>query len=94
MENGSSSFLKEAETALKELRRKADAVEDDLRRSARRAEARRELAEVRDKLKSMEADLERLKTSGRQAADQIKADIRKKEDELEILLNQAASNMG
>lgn len=93
-EEGSNSFLKEAEASLAELRKKAAAVEDDLRRSARRAEARRELAEVRDRLKSMEADLERLKASGREASEEFKADIRKKEDELEILLNQAASDMG
>lgn len=91
---GSDSFLKEAEASLEELKKKTDEVEDGLRRTARRAFARRELAEVREKLESMEADLEKLKGSDREASEEVKADISRKEDELEILLNRAASDMG
>lgn len=93
-EEGPDAFLKEAEAALSELKRKADKVDDDLRRSARRAQARRELAEVREKLQSMEADLEELKAEGKEASEELKADISKKKDEIEMLISQASSDMG
>lgn len=88
------AFLKEAEAAVKELREKADMVEDDLRRSARRASARRELVEVREKLKSIETSLDELRESGFEATDELKADIAKREDEIEMLINRASSGMG
>lgn len=87
-------FLNETEAAVKELRKKADVVEDDLRRSARRASANRELVEVRDKIKSIEASLDELRKSGSEATDELKADIAKREDEIEMLINRASSGMG
>lgn len=87
-------FLDEAEAAIKELREKADMVEEDLRRSARRASARRELSEVREKLEALEARVEEIESAGRKASEELKAEIAKREDEIEMLINQASSDMG
>lgn len=93
-EENDSTFLKDAEARVKELREKADRVEDDLRRSAGRASARKEFEEAKKRLESMEKDLEKLRAEGKEASRELIADLRQKEEELEIFLNRAAPDTG
>lgn len=89
-----NSFLKGAEARVKDLRERADQVERDLRRSAGRASARKEFDEAKKRLASMEKDLEKLRAEGSEASGELMADLRQKEEELEIFLNRAASDTG
>ncbi|OGP14881.1 MAG: hypothetical protein A2052_08650 [Deltaproteobacteria bacterium GWA2_54_12] len=93
-EENDSAFLKDAEARVKELREKASRVEDDLHRSAGRASARKEFEEAKKRLEAMEKDLEKLRAEGKEASRELIADLRQKEEELEIFLNRAASEVG
>lgn len=88
------AILKDAEARVKELREKAGRVEDDLRRSAGNASARKELDKAKKRLESMEKDLEKLRAEGNGVAKGLIAGLRQNEDELEISLNRAASEVG
>lgn len=88
-----NSFLKDAEARVKELREKAARVEDDLRKSAGGAGARKEFDEAKKRLESMEKDLVKLRAEGREASEMI-ADLRQKEEDIEMFLNRAASDTG
>lgn len=93
-EENDSAFLKDAEARVKELREKTGRVEDDLRKSAGRASARKEFGEAKKRLASMEKDLKKLRAEGKEASRELIADLRQKEEELEIFLNRAASEVG
>lgn len=93
-EENDSAFLKGAEARVKELREKAGRVEDDLHRSAGRTSARKELDEAKKRLDSMEKDLEKFRAEGRQASRELMADLWQNEQELEVALNRAASELG
>lgn len=91
---GDSAFLKDAEARVKELREKTGRVEDDLRKSAGWASARKEFEEAKKRLESMEKDLEKLRAEGKEASRELIADLRQNEQELEVALNRAASELG
>ena len=88
-----NSFLKDAEARVKELREKAARVEDDLWKSAGGAGARKEFGEAKKRLESMEKDLVKLRAEGKEASEII-ADLRQKEEDIEMFLNRAASDTG
>ena len=88
-----NSFLKDAEARVKELREKAARVEDDLWKSAGGAGARKEFDEAKKRLESMEKDLVKLRAEGKEASEII-ADLRQKEEDIEMFLNRAASDTG
>jgi len=88
------SFLKEAEARLNELKERAERVENDLRKSAGMAEARREFDEARKRLADMERDLDELKALGNEAAAALRDELERKEEEFEIFLNRAARDGG
>lgn len=90
---GDGGFVAEEEAAVASLKGRADKAEEDLRRSAS-AWARERLAEARELLEAMEAGLEEMKASGADATDEFKAEMTRKKDEVELLLNQASSSMG
>ncbi|MBI2400715.1 MAG: hypothetical protein HYV23_06635 [Deltaproteobacteria bacterium] len=93
-EENDRAFLKDTEARVKELREKVGRVEDDLRKSAGRASARKEFDEAKKRLESMEKALEKLRAESREASRELIADLRQKEEELEIFLNRAASEAG
>ena len=89
-----NSFLKDAEARVRELREKAGRVEDDLWKSAGGAGARKEFDEAKNRIESMEKDLVKLRAEGKEASREIIADLRQKEEDIEMFLNRAASDTG
>lgn len=90
-ETASDQYATDAAARLRVLKDRIDAFARDARKTAEERELAGEVKELKAGMRGLEADLEKIRSSGRQSNEELKAGFNRKLEALELLLNKSAA---